>query len=162
MPAEEPPAETEASVPRSVENLLVDYDEGGRLREEALASLKDLGTEAIGVLQGQVLPENGIHRRLRAIAILAKLEGCSEDSAETKALVMKTVRSWSFEDLPLGELLSEVQKLSGVAFHLDESVNPDLSLRIKLADASLNILLALLLQPRGMKYIIRGKEVWIY
>jgi len=144
-----------------VENLLVDYDEGGRLREEALESLKALGAGAIEVLEGQVLPENGLHVRLRAVAILAKLEGCPEDSAETKALVMKTTRSWSFEDQPLREVLAQVKKMSGVPFHLDASVDPELKVRIKLADASLNMLLALMLRPRNLKYVIRGKEVWI-
>jgi hypothetical protein len=154
--------DTETSIPRQVATLLVDYDKGGRSREEALESLKGLGDDAIVELQLQVLPKNGPPVRLRAIEILAKLQGYPKESAETVALVMQTVGDWDFEERPLDEVCAALQAASGVSFHLNDSLNPHLKMSIKFREGKLNTMLHLMLRPHGMTFRIQGKEVWIY
>jgi hypothetical protein len=155
-------SDIETSIPRQIETLLVDYDKGGRSRQEALESLKGFGDAAIVELQLRVLPRNGPRVRLMAIEILAKLQGYSEESVETVALVMQTVGDWDFQELPLNEVCAALKAASGVSFHLSESLNPQLKMSIKFREGRLNTMLHLMLRPHGMTFMIKGKEVWIY
>lgn len=154
--------ETETSASRKIETLLLDYDRGGQSREKALQSLKELGDVAIDALQQQVLPRNAPQVRLRAIAILAKLQHYSEESAETLALVMTTIGDWEFEERPLQEVCAELQRVSGISFRLKDSLDPKRKMSIKFREGRLNTMLHLLLRPHGLQFMIQGKEIWIY
>ena len=74
---------------------------------------------------------------------------------------MAPVRDWDFDERPLHEVLSEVQRATGLSFQLEEGVDRQMRVSIRIARVNAHVMLSLLLAPRGLKYSVSGRTLWI-
>ena len=117
---------------------------------------------AATILRLEALNAKTPDRRDAALKTLSRLEGITPDNAWARAVAMETIVDLDLKNGTLSDLVATVEKQTGLKIRLAEGVDPATPFDVfKVSAITTNAGLRLGLGPRGLTYVVSGRDLMI-